>query len=232
MSSKTQIFYCQQCLNQSFNPKTGIVCGLTAEKPTFQEECPEFEPDPNLQRSTFKHKKYSKSNYYHLPEKIQAQLLKEQNFKKGLLASSIVGIIGAVIWSLVTLLTGFNFGLLAILIGAMVSLSMRYFGKGLDQKFGISAAIISGISIIFAYLFSLIAIIANTYSANVFEVLFGLGPVELLQLTFSTTTVFSYVAIALALAQGYKFAFRVIPHKEIEKMKIFETPKSKELLDT
>lgn len=33
---------CKNCTNQAFDPKRGIVCGLTNEKPTFESSCPDF----------------------------------------------------------------------------------------------------------------------------------------------------------------------------------------------
>lgn len=33
---------CETCQNKSFDIKKGIICGLTNEKPTFQDTCPDY----------------------------------------------------------------------------------------------------------------------------------------------------------------------------------------------
>jgi predicted MFS family arabinose efflux permease len=40
-----QLQYCQICQNRSFDPKHGIICGLTDEKATFELTCPDFKQD-------------------------------------------------------------------------------------------------------------------------------------------------------------------------------------------
>lgn len=34
--------FCDKCQHRSFNIKTGILCGLTNEKPAFENECDNF----------------------------------------------------------------------------------------------------------------------------------------------------------------------------------------------
>lgn len=34
--------YCKVCKNKMFDPSTGINCGLTKEKPTFNDKCEQF----------------------------------------------------------------------------------------------------------------------------------------------------------------------------------------------
>lgn len=55
--------FCKKCKKRKFDPKQGIVCGLTSEKPTFEDNCPDFDGDetvkdfkglslkPNVQRA-------------------------------------------------------------------------------------------------------------------------------------------------------------------------------------
>ncbi|KAB2807345.1 hypothetical protein [Phaeocystidibacter luteus] len=37
--------YCKVCENRKFRMEQGIICGLTMEKPTFEDECPTYEHD-------------------------------------------------------------------------------------------------------------------------------------------------------------------------------------------
>jgi hypothetical protein len=49
--------HCHNCANSKFNPKTGILCSLTDEKPKFQDKCVDFEAD---EEGPLKIKKLSK----------------------------------------------------------------------------------------------------------------------------------------------------------------------------
>ena len=44
MEMEEKIKICKICKNKSFSDEKGIVCGLTGEKPTFENECPDFNP--------------------------------------------------------------------------------------------------------------------------------------------------------------------------------------------
>lgn len=40
--------FCKKCKKRKFDLKQGIVCGLTNEKPTFEDNCPDFESDETV----------------------------------------------------------------------------------------------------------------------------------------------------------------------------------------
>ncbi len=42
MKVKDKINYCRVCENRKTDYERGIVCGLTDEKPTFEDSCPDF----------------------------------------------------------------------------------------------------------------------------------------------------------------------------------------------
>ncbi len=45
MTEKEKLDYCRVCENRKTDYERGIVCGLTNEKPTFEESCPDFTID-------------------------------------------------------------------------------------------------------------------------------------------------------------------------------------------
>lgn len=47
MTREEYIKICSVCKNRSFNPKTGIICGLTNEKADFKGNCADFVEDEN-----------------------------------------------------------------------------------------------------------------------------------------------------------------------------------------
>ena len=60
-----------------------------------------------------------------------------------LIAGVVVAIIGAIIWAAVTMATEYQIGYMALAVGAAVGLSIRFVGKGIDQVFGITGAILA-----------------------------------------------------------------------------------------
>lgn len=45
MTREEQLKFCSVCTKRSFNPKFGIICGLTGEKATFTGTCPDYDED-------------------------------------------------------------------------------------------------------------------------------------------------------------------------------------------
>jgi hypothetical protein len=43
---------CKRCQHHKFDPKQGIICGLTAKKPEFEYTCPSFEQIPGMSEKT------------------------------------------------------------------------------------------------------------------------------------------------------------------------------------
>lgn len=46
MTHNERVKVCSLCTNRTFNPKLGVVCGLTGEQPTFDVECSHYNSDP------------------------------------------------------------------------------------------------------------------------------------------------------------------------------------------
>lgn len=104
---------------------------------------------------------------------------------------------------------------MAIAIGAGVGLSMRYIGKGIDQIFGITGAVIAIFSCLLGNFFSMIGFAANQESLGYLEVLglidYNLVP-SLIVEAFSPMDLFFY---AIAAYEGYKFSFRAFTEKDL-----------------
>ena len=58
----------------------------------------------------------------------------EQDFTKAILAGAVAAIIGAALWGLITSLTGYQIGYMALGVGFLVGMAIRYAGKGIDPE--------------------------------------------------------------------------------------------------
>lgn len=56
MKRDEHLKFCKKCLNRSFNSTKGIVCGLTGEIASFENECPDYKLDSSAEEhQSFQH---------------------------------------------------------------------------------------------------------------------------------------------------------------------------------
>ena len=100
------------------------------------------------------------------------QLLKQQqNLIHALVGGIAATIVSALIWATITVLTNYQIGYMAILIGILVGFSVRYFGNGIDQIYGVIGAILALIGCALGNLLSQIAFISQSESLEYIEVI-------------------------------------------------------------
>jgi len=147
MKKNERLHFCKKCLNKQLNLQTGILCGLTEKKPNFIDECKDFRLDETYIESLDNEEPVEHSDALSkLSEKDLQKFKLEQNYNSALITGIASGLVGAILWAFITVITNYQIGYMAIAIGFMIGLTMRYFGKGVDQIFGITGGIIAIIS--------------------------------------------------------------------------------------
>lgn len=48
MRHEDRLAYCELCKNKGFSPKSGVICALTSERPSFEISCQDFAEDPQM----------------------------------------------------------------------------------------------------------------------------------------------------------------------------------------
>ena len=119
-------------------------------------------------------------------------LIQEQDIKNGFIGGFLAASIGAISWVLFTVLTGWQSGFMGLFIGILVGLSVKYFGKGVQKKFGYIGA---GLS-----LFACLLGDWMTYPSIV-DAFDG----------------FSLIFYAIATYEGYRFSWKV-SERDIERV--------------
>jgi antitoxin component YwqK of YwqJK toxin-antitoxin module len=71
------------------------------------------------------------------------KLRRYQNFLYALLGGSLVAMIGALGWAFATAMTGFQAIYMALGVGLLVGIAVRYFGAGINRVFGVLAALLA-----------------------------------------------------------------------------------------
>ena len=221
MTREEQLVFCKKCLNRKMDMKQGLICNLTGEKATFQNECPDFKRDETVKEVPLDDKEGLQTTEIKqkLSPEIVERLRMEQRLIPGLISGLIVGILGAILWGVITVATGFQIGYMAIAIGAGVGLTIRKFGNGIDSIFGFWGAGISLFSVLLGNFLSIIGFIANAEGLGYMETLFRFDYSYLPAVMGETFSIIDLVFYGIAVFEGYKFSFRLITEKKIMELR-------------
>jgi hypothetical protein len=121
----------------------------------------------------------------------------------GLVGGSVAMLIGAIIWGAVSYFTEYQIGWLAIGIGFLVGITVKFFGKGKSMAFGVSSAALALIGCVLGNLIFYAGIIAREESASFLQVFFLLllkptAAIEVFTIAFSFMDILFYVLAAYA----------------------------------
>lgn len=136
------------------------------------------------------------------------ELKSEENFPMAVIAGLAGALLGAVLWAVITATTQYQIGFMAVGVGFLVGLAIRYAGKGVSTRFGILGAALSLFGCVVGNILTLATVISQQESIPVAEVLSNMDlqvAIELMTLTFHPLDILFY---GLALYYGYKMSFR------------------------
>lgn len=146
------------------------------------------------------------------------QLRDNQNLTMGILAGAAAALLGAIAWGIITAVTEYQIGFMAVGIGFIVGWSVRTFGRGIDKSFAIAGAALSLVGCAIGNLLSSCIFISKEMEISIGDVLSMLdvtAAVEIMKGTFSPMDVLFY---ALALYFGYKYSLLTIPEDKLKEM--------------
>jgi hypothetical protein len=214
MTREQHLVFCEKCVNKKADENNEIICNLTGIKADFADYCPSYKLDVSNNNIVETNLSDEVADIQ-INEKTLTKLKSEQNFKLGLMAAVVVGIIGAVLWGVITVITEYQIGYMAIAIGAGVGYAMRYFGKGMDQIFGISGAVIAILSCVLGNFFSIIGFVANAEGLDYINTLMVFDYSQLVNIMTENFNPMDVLFYGFAGYEGYKFSFRVVTHADL-----------------
>ena len=155
------------------------------------------------------------------PLKIQhfmEQIREEQNLTLGIAAGAIAALLGSVLWGVISYVTNYQIGWMAIGVAFMVGWSIRTFGKGVDKVFGFAGAGLALFSCILGNFLMFAAVISREYEASLLDVLFYMltNPAADLEIFIASFSVIDLLFYAFAIYYGYQYSFRRITAEEQE----------------
>jgi hypothetical protein len=217
MTREEQVLICRTCTNRKMDPQQGIICSLTGSPATFEEQCPDYSQDTSVKPRTIDEED---------PEEIKAQitpaimdsLLTEQNLSLGIISGIIVGLVGSLLWALITVVTEYQIGYMAVAIGIGVGFAIRTFGKGLTQVFGFWGAGISLISCLLGNVLSIFGFVANYAGVSYLEAFTTMDYAMIPEIMAESFSVMDLLFYGLAIYTGYRFSFRKITNEDIQQL--------------
>lgn len=151
-------------------------------------------------------------------ERLLGELRLEQNFTAGLLAGSVAALVGAAIWAGITVFTQYQIGWMAVGVGFLVGMALRYVGKGVDRFFGYAGAALALVGCVLGNLLAGTAIVAAQEGVSFWSALGDLNlgfAIALLSAMFSPIDLLFY---GIALYEGYKLSFRQLSQEQIAQL--------------
>ena len=141
-----------------------------------------------------------------LTEEYMSKLRREQNLGLGILGGAGGAIIGAALWAVVTVATGFQIGYMAIGVGILVGFAVRFLGKGVDITFGIVGAVFALLGCAAGNFLAMYGITANEFNVGYFEV-FGMVGLDVgIDSFIANLDLIDLLFYGIAVYEGFKFA--------------------------
>ena len=140
----------------------------------------------------------------------------EQNFIGALIAGLGASLVGAGLWMVVTVLTGYQIGWVAVGIGFLVGYSVRYAGKGIGTSFAIVGAVFSLFGCLLGNLLTVCQLIANNLEVPLMAVLQTLTPAAAVEIFVAGFSPIDLLFYGIAVFEGYKLSTRRISPEDFQ----------------
>lgn len=223
MTRREQLTFCRKCTNRKFDQHQGIICRLTDKKADFEDECLDFEIDhtvedklqPNEPQEVLKPGLEVLGS---ISDQAKDKLRHYQDFPAALIGGTLAALISALLWAIIDV--GFEMPLMIQILakGAMIGLSVRYFGAGIDLKFGILGGALAFVSCAIGIVFTEIGLMAKESYTGFLEALNAFDYTQLYMVLDEVLTPIDYLFFAVATYEGYRLAFRGFSTKELNKI--------------
>lgn len=225
MTREEYLQWCNTCAYKALDAYGEVVCSFSGRMADFNGTCPSYKnvengaaessaaetSDQAPQMSPEQAAAAKREAAIRKKDALVAKMEGEQNLLNGILASTLAGLAGAAVWAFITVATGYQLAILAIGLGALVGVAMRYFGKGLSLKYGIIGGAVALISVILGNYFSVIGMLSSQTGVGFFAVLGEIPLSAIPEVLAETFDIIDLLFYGLAVAQGFKYSIIQVP---------------------
>ncbi|MCF8297903.1 MAG: site-2 protease family protein [Saprospiraceae bacterium] len=89
MDRDKQLEYCQMCKNKAFDDDKGIICNLTGNIRSFENECPDFQEDPDEINEFYDESNYDDSIIDFPPKPIETPEEKQKTIQRSMISIGV-----------------------------------------------------------------------------------------------------------------------------------------------
>lgn len=159
-----------------------------------------------------------------LPEEARVAMRNHQDLPYALIGGVSAAIVGGMLWGVITYLTHYQIGYMALAVGLLVGFAVRYFGAGIDLVYGVVGAACAVLGCALGNLFSQIAFIAESENMGYLEVIPYLNLSVIGTIFAESFSPLDVVFYGIAGYEGYKFAFRPVTDELLVQARKGEVP--------
>jgi len=155
------------------------------------------------------------------PQKLQRymeRMRSEQSFTMGITGGFLCAAIGAVLWAVITVLTKYQIGYMALAVGYLAGFGVRTLGKGVDARFQYAGAALALAGCLAGNLMVVITFGSLETGISITTILSRLTPAVIVELYRATFNVMDLLFYGLAITIGYKTALARIPKEDLQKL--------------
>ena len=125
----------------------------------------------------------------------------------GILAGTVAAFLGALIWMAFALATGLHVGYVALGVGALVGLAVRFAGNGTSMIFGLIGAVLTLAGCLGGEILTMVQLL-TTPQHDFFTVLTTVDLIHLVSRIFDRMDPIMYLISAIGIFEGYQLSIR------------------------
>jgi antitoxin component YwqK of YwqJK toxin-antitoxin module len=217
MTRNQHLEFCKRCKNREFDTQQGLICGLTKRIADFETSCPNYQLDDSVKIDiTPAEPAPAYTVLSDLSTELKTRMRAQQDMSYAVVGGLSASLVGALLWAVITVATGYQIGYIAIVVGLLVGLAVRYFGAGIDYVYGLIGGLFALFGCALGNILSQVGFYANQEGLSYFDVLGMLNLSVILNIFGESFSPMDLVFYGIAGYEGYKFAFRTIPEEFIK----------------
>lgn len=143
------------------------------------------------------------------------RLLMRQNPLFAIGAGLIACLAGAAAWAAITVATEYQIGYMAVGLGALTGVAVRYAGRGVIPLYGVIAAILSLVGCLAGNVLGSVGFLAIAEGVPYFDILLLLTPGITINVLMETFSPIDLIFYALAVSVGYRLGFTPVSRGDL-----------------
>lgn len=147
---------------------------------------------------------------------LRSRLESEQNLLLGVLGGLAAAAVGAGLWAGITVLTGWQIGFMAVGVGFLVGVVVRFLGRGVTSIFGVVGGALALLGCAVGNLLAVTALAAAGEGISLLDALPMLTPELISELMVATFSPMDLVFYGIAVYEGYRLSFRELTEAELK----------------